>query len=83
MGAKNLIKTLLDQQGVTRYRFWQDTGLSRATAYRLCDDPAYIPTGDVIEKICRAYNWQPTLSSTNRTNSSMTGVSTLHWMYSG
>ena len=59
MGAKNLIKSLIDQQGITRYRFWQDTGLSRATAYRLCDDPGYIPTGDVIEKICRAYGWQP------------------------
>lgn len=59
MGAKNKIKDLLDQQGITRYRFWKDTGLSRATAYRLCDEPTYIPTGDVIEKICRAYGWQP------------------------
>ncbi len=59
MGAKNRIKPLLDQRNITRYRFWKDTGLSRATAYRLCDDPSYIPTGEVIEKICRAYNWQP------------------------
>ena len=59
MGAKNRIKALLDQRSITRYRFWKDTGLSRETAYRLCDDPSYFPTGDVIEKICRADNWQP------------------------
>jgi DNA-binding Xre family transcriptional regulator len=59
MATKNRLMELLNQQGTTRYRFWQDTGLSRATAYRLCDDPTYIPTGDVIEKICRAYGWQP------------------------
>jgi DNA-binding Xre family transcriptional regulator len=59
MATKNRLMELLNQQGTTRYRFWQDTGLSRATAYRLCDDPNYIPTGDVIEKICRAYGWQP------------------------
>ena len=59
MGTKNRIMELLNQRGITRYRFWKDTGLSRATAYRLCDDPGYIPTGEVIEKICRAYGWQP------------------------
>jgi hypothetical protein len=59
MGAKNLIMPRLEQRGITRYRFWQDTGLSRATAYRLCDDPTCIPTGDVIEKICWAYGWHP------------------------
>ena len=59
MAVKNLIMQLLEQHDITRYRFWKDTGLSRATAYRLCDDPSYIPTGDVIEKICRAYGCQP------------------------
>ncbi|WP_313933703.1 MULTISPECIES: helix-turn-helix transcriptional regulator [Cyanophyceae] len=48
----------MDQQNIIRYRFWQDTGISRATADRLCDDSGYIPTGDVLEKICRAYGWQ-------------------------
>jgi DNA-binding Xre family transcriptional regulator len=52
-------QTAAGSKNITRYRFWQDTGLSRATAYRLCDDPTYIPTGEVIEKICRAHEWQP------------------------
>lgn len=41
------------------YRFWQDTQLSRSTAYRLYNDPSYIPTGDVLEKICSSYRIKP------------------------
>jgi hypothetical protein len=41
------------------YRFWKDTKLSRATAYRLYNDPTYIPTGDVLNKVCSSYQIKP------------------------
>jgi len=43
------------------YRFWQDTQLSRSTAYRLYNDASYIPTGDVLDKICSSYKIKPGL----------------------
>ncbi len=59
MKAKNTIKKLLDERNITRYEFWQKTRLSQNTAYRLYDDPHYIPGRSVIEKIHQAYGWQP------------------------
>ena len=55
----NRIKDFVDQRGITRYRFWQDTNLGRDTAYRLYNDPSYIPTGAVLDKICSTYKMQP------------------------
>ncbi|BAY50477.1 hypothetical protein SAMD00079811_81060 (plasmid) [Scytonema sp. HK-05] len=55
----NNIKQFIDSRGISRYRFWQDTGLGRDTAYRLCNDPTYIPTGGVLDKICATYKVQP------------------------
>ena len=43
------------------YRFWQDTQLSRSTAYRLYNDASYIPTGDVLDKVCSTYKVKPGL----------------------
>lgn len=57
--VKNRIKCLIDCLGETRYQFWKKTGLAQNTAYRLYDDPEYIPGRDVIEKLCRVYGWQP------------------------
>ncbi len=59
MKARNKIKQLLDERKITRYEFWQKTRLSQNTAYRLYDDPLYIPGRSVIEKIYQAYGWQP------------------------
>ena len=59
MPAQNRIKDLLDAQNITRYEFWKKTGLSQNTAYRLYDDPYYIPGGEVMMKIFNAYAWQP------------------------
>ncbi len=56
---RNDIKALVDRMGITRYRFWKDTGLSRETAYRLYDEPNYIPKKDVMEKLAETYGWQP------------------------
>ncbi|MGF1489875.1 MAG: helix-turn-helix domain-containing protein [Prochloraceae cyanobacterium] len=41
------------------YRFWKDTQLSRTTAYRLYNDSSYIPTGEVLDKICSTYKIKP------------------------
>lgn len=60
---KDFLKTQTDSAsgklGVSAYRFWKDTKLSRPTAYRLVADSSYIPTGDVLDKICSAYLVQP------------------------
>lgn len=64
---RNKIKEFLERQpdsttrkpGTSAYRFWKDTKLSRPTAYRLVADPTYIPTGDVLDKICSTYCVQP------------------------
>lgn len=60
MPMRNKVKGLLiDGLGITRYRFWKDTGLSRQIAYQIADDPSYIPSGSTIETICRVYQVQP------------------------
>ncbi len=55
----NRIRQFIESRGMTRYRFWQETGLGRDTAYRLYKDPTYIPTGQVLDKICSTYKMQP------------------------
>lgn len=56
---KNRVKEFIQERGITAYRFWKETGLSRPTAYRVCSDPDYPIGGDVLEKICDAYKVQP------------------------
>lgn len=64
---RNKIKEFLDQRpdpvtgkpGTSAYRFWKETNLSRPTAYRLVADPTYIPSGEVLDKICSTYHVQP------------------------
>jgi hypothetical protein len=56
---RNDIKYLIDRQKITRYRFWKDTGLNRETAYRLYDDPSYVPGAEVMDKIAKTYGWHP------------------------
>jgi hypothetical protein len=63
----NRIKEFLDNRpdpisgaGQTSpYRFWQDTGIGRDTAYRMYNDPTYIPASGALNKICEAYRMQP------------------------
>lgn len=59
MAVKNKIKELLESRGKTRYWFWKATDLSQNTAYRLCNDPAYIPGSDVMDVVCRVLDVQP------------------------
>ena len=57
--VKNDLKRLIDEKGITPYEFWKQTGLHKATAYRLYKDPSYVPGRDVMEAIARVYGWQP------------------------
>jgi DNA-binding Xre family transcriptional regulator len=59
MAVFNQIQKFIEERGISRYRFWKTTGLGRDTAYRLCNDPTYVPTGNVLDKICEAYKVQP------------------------
>ncbi|PSB05551.1 XRE family transcriptional regulator [Pleurocapsa sp. CCALA 161] len=59
MMIKNDIKSLMDARGLSRYRLWKDTGFNRETAYRLYDDPDYIPSKTIMEKLWEIYRWQP------------------------
>lgn len=52
---QNKIRQIIEAKGITAYRFWKDTGVARATAFRLAADPSYIPGNDAMDKICRAY----------------------------
>ncbi len=55
MAVRNRIKCLVDSMNKTRYQFWKETSLSQNTAYRLYDDPTYIPGPSVMDKICNTY----------------------------
>ena len=59
MTLKNKVRNLITKQEITRYRFWKQTGISRSVAYKLCDDPFYIPRTNVIDIICRVFRVQP------------------------
>ncbi len=63
----NRIKEFLDNRPdpvsgteyTSPYRFWQDTGIGRDTAYRMYNDSTYVPTSKALNKICNAYKIQP------------------------
>ena len=59
MTMRNLIKPFLDSRDVSVYRFWQDTGISRTTAYALYNNPEQYPGRDVMDAICSVYKVQP------------------------
>ena len=59
MAIRNQIKKLVDGMNKTRYQFWKETGLAQNTAYRLYDDPTYVPGPSVMDKISKRYNVQP------------------------
>lgn len=67
MTVLNRIKEFLDNRPdpvsgteyTSPYRFWQDTGIGRDTAYRMYNDSTYIPTSKALNKICSAYKIQP------------------------
>ena len=56
---KNRIKQLLKEYQISTYRFIKDTGIGGTTGYGLAKDPNKIPSAVIIEKICDAYEIQP------------------------
>jgi DNA-binding Xre family transcriptional regulator len=59
MAMRNRIKKLVDSKGISVYQFWQDTGISRNTAYALYNNPDQYPGRDVMDAICATYRVQP------------------------
>jgi DNA-binding Xre family transcriptional regulator len=55
MAIRNRVKDLVDSRGLTVYRFWQETGISRNTAYELYNNPDRYPMADVMDAICKTY----------------------------
>jgi DNA-binding Xre family transcriptional regulator len=53
MAMRNRVKTLLDERSKTRYWLMKAGGFTQKTAYRLYDDPDYIPGGDVLDALCK------------------------------
>jgi DNA-binding Xre family transcriptional regulator len=56
MAMRNRVKTLLDERDKTRYWLMKKGGFTQKTAYRLYDDPKYIPGGDVLDALCKLLN---------------------------
>lgn len=56
---KNQIKQILQDRGISTYRFWKEIGTSEVTAYRLVNDCNYIPGGEVLDKVCKFLDCQP------------------------
>ena len=56
---RNRVAEFLAERDITPYRLWQDTGISRETAYRLANDSSSIPRENVLAAICNYYKVQP------------------------
>ncbi|MDY6782312.1 MAG: helix-turn-helix transcriptional regulator [Cyanobacteriota bacterium] len=59
MPMRNKVGEFLDSQGISVYRMIRDAQISDTTGYKLAADAAYLPSGKVLEAICKAYNVQP------------------------
>lgn len=55
----NTVKTFVDGQDLTPYRFWKDTGIARKTAYDLYNDENHLPSARSLKLICERYQIQP------------------------
>ncbi|MEH1923256.1 helix-turn-helix domain-containing protein [Nostoc sp.] len=56
---RNRIKEFVDSKGMSVYQFWQETGISRTTAYNLYNNSAQYLARDVMNAICTRYRVQP------------------------
>jgi DNA-binding Xre family transcriptional regulator len=56
---RNRIKEFVDSRGMSVYQFWQETGISRTTAYSLYNNSAQYLGRDVMDAICSRYKIQP------------------------
>ena len=56
---RNKIKEFVESRNMSVYAFREKTGIANKTAYDLVNTPTQIPSGNVITKICDAFEVQP------------------------
>lgn|GEM_PF-1466317 len=59
MTVVNKIQEFINSKNISKYKFMKDTGVAQRTAYDLCNNPAQLPSPDVLRKICNTYQIQP------------------------
>lgn len=59
MTMRNRINKLIEELGVTAYRFAQQTGISRNTVYLLKGNPSQFPSGEIFDRIITTYQVTP------------------------
>jgi transcriptional regulator with XRE-family HTH domain len=55
MAMKNRINRLIEELGITAYRFAEDTGITKNTVYLLKNNPDQFPSGDIFDRIITKY----------------------------
>lgn len=55
----NRLNEILDEKGITSFRLSKIADLSPTTTRNICIDEYYIPSPDVLEKICIVLEIQP------------------------
>lgn len=55
----NRVKGFVDTRGLSVYRFWKETGISKTTAYNLYNDPGQPLSNQILDAICTRYKVQP------------------------
>jgi DNA-binding Xre family transcriptional regulator len=56
---ENRLNELLNERGITSFRLSKIADLSPTTTRNICADPFYIPSPEVLEKICIVLEVQP------------------------
>ena len=56
---RNKIKEFVESRNMSVYAFREKAGIANKTAYDLVNTPTQIPSGNVITKICDAFEVQP------------------------
>jgi DNA-binding Xre family transcriptional regulator len=55
----NTLKDVLDSRGLSSFKLSRTSDVSPTTARKIYSDPSYIPSPDVLEKICITLEIQP------------------------
>jgi DNA-binding Xre family transcriptional regulator len=55
----NTLKEVLDSRGVSSFKLSRNSEVSPTTTRKIYSDPSYIPSPDVLEKICITLDIQP------------------------
>jgi len=55
----NTLRDVLDARGVSSFKLSKSSDISPTTTRKIYSDPTYIPSPDVLEKICITLDIQP------------------------